>query len=203
VTGEAWVWDSNYVDSVSCRCDGNERMNRLASEAVQGDTEFVAFVWPSDFRPLSRVRMLDSWQCSWSEVGMGRYTCSILPLVSLVPWFRRFDSNRCVVTSMNRMMSNHSCLRCHLGRINIVESLLCICLEDDRSRNVELRKIWLWKVAPLEWLKGHWDCYCRQNFFSVHFLKCFLDFIFWAQKFNFYFLGPMFLFWLWRFIFAF
>jgi hypothetical protein len=79
--------------------------------------------------------MLDSWQCSWSEGGMGRYTCSILPLVSLVPWFRRFDSNRCVVTSMNRMMSNHSCLRCHLGRINIVESLLCVCLEDYETKD--------------------------------------------------------------------
>jgi hypothetical protein len=29
---------------------------------------------------------------------------------------------------MNRMMSNHSCLRSHLGRKNIVEKLLCVCL---------------------------------------------------------------------------
>jgi hypothetical protein len=54
---------------------------------------------------------------------MGIYTYSILPSVSLVPWFRRFDNSRCVVTSMNRMMSNHACLRSHLGRINIVENL--------------------------------------------------------------------------------
>jgi hypothetical protein len=61
---------------------------------------------------------------------MGRYTYSILPSVSLVPWFKHFDSNRLVVTSINRMMSNHSCLSSHLGRINIVENLLCVCLGD-------------------------------------------------------------------------
>jgi hypothetical protein len=38
---------------------GNERADRLAGEAVQGDTDFAAPV-----RPLSRVRMLGSWQCS-------------------------------------------------------------------------------------------------------------------------------------------
>jgi hypothetical protein len=61
---------------------------------------------------------------------MGRYTYAILPSVSLVPWFRRFNSNQCVITSINRMMSNHSCLRIHFGRINIVENLLCVCLGD-------------------------------------------------------------------------
>jgi hypothetical protein len=96
---------------------GNKRAERLAGEAVQGDTEFAAPVRPSDFRPVSEVRMLDSWQCSWSEGGMGRYTYLILPSVSLVSCFRRFDSNRCVVTSMNR-------------RKNIVENLLCVCLGD-------------------------------------------------------------------------
>jgi hypothetical protein len=109
---------------------GNEQADSLACEAVQGDTEFAAHVRPSDFRPLSRVRMLDSWQCSWSEGRMGGYTYLILPAVSLLPCFRRFDSNWCVVTSMNRMMPNHSCLRSHLKRINIGENLLCVCLGD-------------------------------------------------------------------------
>jgi hypothetical protein len=59
---------------------GNERVDRLASEAAQGGTEFAAPVRPFDFRPfdfrpfdfrpLSRARMLDGWQC-------GRYTYSI------------------------------------------------------------------------------------------------------------------------------
>jgi hypothetical protein len=46
------VRDSYYVDSVSCRCDG-----QLTSGPFgwRGNS-----VRPSDFRPLSRVRMLDS-----------------------------------------------------------------------------------------------------------------------------------------------
>jgi hypothetical protein len=40
---------------------GNKRAERMAGEAVQGDTEFAASVRPSDFQPLSRVRMLDGW----------------------------------------------------------------------------------------------------------------------------------------------
>jgi hypothetical protein len=82
VPGEAWVhgygihimWIPSHVGVM-----GNERADRLASEAVQGDTEFAAPVRPFDFRPLSRGRMLDGWQCSWSEGGMDRYTYSILP----------------------------------------------------------------------------------------------------------------------------
>jgi hypothetical protein len=64
---------------------GNKQWDRLAGEAVQGDMKFAARVRLSDFRTLSRVRMLDGWQCSWSEGGMGRYTYSISHSVSLVP----------------------------------------------------------------------------------------------------------------------
>jgi hypothetical protein len=39
---------------------GNERADRLAGKAVQGDMKFIASVRPSDFRPLSRVRILES-----------------------------------------------------------------------------------------------------------------------------------------------
>jgi hypothetical protein len=41
---------------------GNERADCLADEAVQDDTEFAAPVRPSDFRPLSILRMLDDWR---------------------------------------------------------------------------------------------------------------------------------------------
>jgi ribonuclease HI len=53
------IWIPSHV-----RVMGNERADRLATEAVQGDTEFATPVQPSDFRPLSRARMLDGWQCS-------------------------------------------------------------------------------------------------------------------------------------------
>jgi hypothetical protein len=66
MAGEAWVWDSYYVDSVSCRCDG-QRSSGPFGEAVQGDTEFAAPVRSFVFEPLSRVGMLDGLQCSWSD----------------------------------------------------------------------------------------------------------------------------------------
>jgi hypothetical protein len=122
------MWIPSHVGVMS-----NERADRLAGEAAHGGTEFATPVRPSDFRPLSRSRMLDGWQCGWSGGAMGRCIYSILLSVSLVPWFRRFDSSRCVVTSINRMMSNHSCLRSNLGRIDIVENLLCICLRDNET----------------------------------------------------------------------
>jgi ribonuclease HI len=52
---------------------GNKRVDRLAGDAFRGDTEFATPVRPSDFRLVSRVRMLDGWQCSWSKGGMGRF----------------------------------------------------------------------------------------------------------------------------------
>jgi hypothetical protein len=82
------MWIPSHVGGM-----GNKRADRLAGEAVWGDTEIAAPVRPSDFRLVSRVRM-----CIWSESGMGRYTYSILPWVSLVLWSRCFDSSRCVVT---------------------------------------------------------------------------------------------------------
>jgi hypothetical protein len=50
---------------------GNKGADSLASEAARGRTEFAAPVWPSDFRPLSKARMLDDWQCGWSGGAMG------------------------------------------------------------------------------------------------------------------------------------
>jgi hypothetical protein len=46
-----------------------------------------------------------------------RYAYSIWPVVSFLPWFRRFDGDLVVIAMINRMMANHSCLRSHLGRI--------------------------------------------------------------------------------------
>jgi hypothetical protein len=61
---------------------------------------------------------------------MGRYAYFIWPVVSIMPWFRRFDGDRVIISMINRMMPNHSCLRSHLGRISIVESPLCVCSRD-------------------------------------------------------------------------
>jgi hypothetical protein len=58
---------------------------------------------------------------------MGRCGYSIWPVVSFMLWFSRFDGDRVIISMINRMMANYSCLRSHLGRIGIVESPMCVC----------------------------------------------------------------------------
>jgi hypothetical protein len=57
---------------------------------------------------------------------MGRYAYSIWPVVSFMPWFRRFDGDRVVISMINSVLAIHSCLRGHLGWIGIVESPMCV-----------------------------------------------------------------------------
>jgi hypothetical protein len=61
---------------------------------------------------------------------MGRYAFSIWPVVSFTPWFRCFDGDRVIISMMNRMMANLTCLRGHLGRSGILESPICVCSRD-------------------------------------------------------------------------
>jgi hypothetical protein len=65
---------------------------------------------------------------------MGRYAYSIWPVVSFLPWFKRFDGDRVIISMINRLMANHSCLKSHLGLgigigigIGIVKSPMCVC----------------------------------------------------------------------------
>jgi hypothetical protein len=109
---------------------GNERAGQLAGDAVANGIEWHAPVRSSDFLPMSRVRLLEGWQSGWDGSDMGRYAYSIWPVVSFMPWLRRFDGDRVIISMINRMMTNHPCLRSHLGRIGIVESPMCVCSRD-------------------------------------------------------------------------
>jgi hypothetical protein len=55
---------------------------------------------------------------------------SILPRVSLRPWFKGQKEERSFVTSVSRIMSGHSSVRSHLDRFGIVEGPMCVCLQD-------------------------------------------------------------------------
>jgi hypothetical protein len=96
----------------------------LAGEAVQGGTEFAAPVRPSDFRPLSS----ECWTVG-SVAGAGVGSVDI-PIQFCLRSLWNLGLGVLVVTSMNRMMFNHACLRNHFERIIIVENLVCVCLED-------------------------------------------------------------------------
>jgi hypothetical protein len=71
----------------------DERADQMAGDAVENDIEWNATVRLSDFLPLSKVRLLEGWQSSWDGRDMGRYACSIWPVVSFLLWFKRFDGD--------------------------------------------------------------------------------------------------------------
>jgi hypothetical protein len=64
---------------------------------------------------------------------MGWFTFSVRSTVSFDPWFKKHDTNRHTITTINRMMANHTCVRTHLNRIKIVEEQLCVCEENDET----------------------------------------------------------------------
>jgi hypothetical protein len=87
-------------------------------------------VRPPDLLPLSRVRLLEGWQSGWDGSDMGRYAYSVWSLVSFMPWLRRFDGNQVIISMINRISANNSCLWSHLGQIGIVENPMCVCALD-------------------------------------------------------------------------
>jgi ribonuclease HI len=109
---------------------GNERVDRLAGSAALADNYLRAPPNNFDFSPLAKTRMLIEWQEKWNNSDMGRFAYSIFPTIALKPWFSKLLADRHVITKINRMISNHTCLRNHLNRIAIVESPVCECGED-------------------------------------------------------------------------
>jgi hypothetical protein len=61
---------------------------------------------------------------------MEKYAYSIWLVVSFLPWFKLLDGDRVIISTINRKMVNHSCLRNHLGRIGTVEIHMCVCSRD-------------------------------------------------------------------------
>jgi hypothetical protein len=69
----------------------DERADQMAGDAVENGIEWNATDRLSDF--LLLVRLLEGWQSGWDGSDMGRYTCSIWPVVSFLLWFKRFDGD--------------------------------------------------------------------------------------------------------------
>jgi len=105
-------------------------VDRLAKSAALGEDFLQVPPRSSDFFPLAKSRMLVEWQEKWNQSNMGRFAFTIFPNISRKPWFSNFGAERHVITKINRMISNHTCLRTHLTRIRILENQLCECEED-------------------------------------------------------------------------
>jgi hypothetical protein len=105
---------------------GNERVDCLTGEAARG--LLISGLLISDLcqgRECWTVDSVAGAEMPWVDIP--------IRLCLRSHWYLGLDTSRCVVNTMNRMMSNHSCLRSHLGRIDIVENLLCVCLRDNET----------------------------------------------------------------------
>jgi hypothetical protein len=58
---------------------------------------------------------------------MGRYAFSIFFRVRLSPWFLDVVAGHPVIMVISRLIFNHTRVRAHLSRINIVAEALCGC----------------------------------------------------------------------------
>jgi hypothetical protein len=79
----------------------------------------MAALLPCDFESLARPVLLGEWQKRWDLTDTGRFAHSILPSVSLRPWFEGQKEERSFVTFVSRIMSDHSSVRSHLDRFGI------------------------------------------------------------------------------------
>jgi hypothetical protein len=118
VAEDQWVLNSHDVDPVTRGGKGQR-----TSWSVGGwyCRKWHAPFRPSDFLPLSRVRLLEGWQSGWDGSDMWRYAYSIWPMVSFMPWVWRFDDDWVIISMIDRQIS---------GVICIVESPMCVCSRD-------------------------------------------------------------------------
>ncbi|XP_055631931.1 uncharacterized protein LOC129771858 [Toxorhynchites rutilus septentrionalis] len=110
-----------------CSIPGNERADSLAKVgAIEGDIyqRQIAF---NEFYSLVRKNTIANWQRKWNEDELGRWFHSIIPKVSLKPWFKSLDLSRDFIRTFSRLMSNHCSLDALLFRFNLASSNLCVC----------------------------------------------------------------------------
>jgi hypothetical protein len=106
----------------------NELMDEEARYAWLNGSIFDRPLSPCDFQSLKRPVLVREWQRDLADTG--RFAHSILPRVSLRPWFEGQKVERNFVTSVSIIMSGYSSVHSHLDRFRIVEGPMCVCLQD-------------------------------------------------------------------------
>jgi hypothetical protein len=107
--------------------DGNEMVDRIAKESAASWNLYRGGALEGDLCPQMKSCLLMDWQSRWDGGDMGRYPFSIIPRVRLSPWFLDVVADRPVITVISRLISNHTRVRAHLSRIDIVAEALCGC----------------------------------------------------------------------------
>jgi hypothetical protein len=105
-------------------------VDERARNAAWNGAFFDRTLPPVDFQGLARSVLLREWQGKWDDADSGRFAHSILPKVSLRPWFEGQRKDRKFVSTVSRIMSSHCASRLHLSIFEIVEEAMCVCLRD-------------------------------------------------------------------------
>ena len=109
--------------------EGNETADSLAKiGTVHGDIYERPIEFNEFFSSIRRESLMN-WQNSWDNGDLGRWCHSIIPKVSLKPWFHKLDVSRDFICMMSQLMSNHYWFNAHLRRIGLTEDHLCTCGE--------------------------------------------------------------------------
>jgi hypothetical protein len=88
-------------------------------------SEWARLLPSVDFQGLARSVLLREWQGKWDAADTGRFAHSILPKVSLRPWFDGQKEDTIFVYTVSRIMSVHCTARSHFSRFRIVEGAIC------------------------------------------------------------------------------
>lgn len=110
-----------------CGLQGNETADGLATLGASAEERAIDFPFFNDFKPLLRKFLMSEWGHIWVEDQMGRFAHSIFPQIRGKPWFQDLDYERRDIVFINRIITNHTRLRTHLNRIDIIDDPLCLC----------------------------------------------------------------------------
>lgn len=108
---------------------GNERVDRLARDAIYcGDIcpyENIA----EDLLALPKTYLLEAWNQAWKapDVRTGLRYRDIEPTIPAKPWFSKFTLSKAATSIITRMRLGHVCTPEHLAKLGIVDSSACEC----------------------------------------------------------------------------
>lgn len=116
---------------------GNERANRLASEAVFDGDKFPYKNFCPDLLALPKLHLHKQWGEDWeiSSQTKGKYYKNIQPSIPPKPWFHILKLGKIATTCIIRMKLGHVCTPAHLSRLRIKDNDLCDCGADKGDLN--------------------------------------------------------------------
>lgn len=118
---------------------GNESADTLAKRAtIISEYSTMEPEWQM-FTAMLASTANSKWQQQWSAGELGRFCHSIVPSVSNKPWFEKYlgDLQRPIIRMASRIASNHTCLRDHLNRINIIDEPFCQYCETNEFETID------------------------------------------------------------------